>query len=77
MTTTQRSDASQITSNASALLAGRLAVAAMGWAGTVLIVRSLSEDQWGRFTLVFSLLGMASVVTEMGLGRVAITGVTQ
>ncbi|MFW2380195.1 MAG: flippase [Acidimicrobiales bacterium] len=77
MITTTRSESSQITTNAGALLGGRLAVAAMGWAGTVLIVRSLTESEFGRFTLVFSILGMASVVTELGLGRVAIKGVTE
>jgi len=60
--------------NASALLAGRIAVAAMGWAGTVLIVRSLDEHDFGQFSFVFSLLGMLSIVTDLGIGRVAIAG---
>ncbi|MGI9616558.1 MAG: flippase [Acidimicrobiales bacterium] len=61
--------------NASALLVGRVGIAVMGWAGTVIIVRSLSEEGFGQFTLVFSILGMTSIITELGLGRVAIAGV--
>jgi len=61
--------------NASALLAGRLAIAAMGWAGTVFIVRTLTTDEFGRFSFVFGLLGMMSIITELGMGRVAIGGV--
>ena len=62
-------------SNAGALMAGRLAIALMGWVGTVLITRTLSRTQFGQFALVFSVLGMLSIFTEMGIGRVAISGV--
>jgi O-antigen/teichoic acid export membrane protein len=61
--------------NASSLFAGRLGIAVMGWAGTVLIVRTLTEEQWGQFTFVFGLLGMLTIFTDMGIGRVAISGV--
>ena len=61
--------------NASALLIGRLVVAAFGWAGTILIVRSLGAEAFGQFAFVFSLLGMMSIVSDLGLGRVAISGV--
>jgi O-antigen/teichoic acid export membrane protein len=47
----------------------------MGWVGTVIIARSLTQEEFGQFTLVFSLLGMLSIVTELGTGRVAISGV--
>jgi O-antigen/teichoic acid export membrane protein len=61
--------------NAGALLLGRLAVAAFGWGGTVLIVRRLTPEEFGRFALLFSILGMLSIVTDMGIGRVAVAGV--
>jgi O-antigen/teichoic acid export membrane protein len=61
--------------NASALLVGRLVVAALGWTGTVLIVRSLDAEAFGQFAFVFSLLGMMSIVSDLGMGRVAIRGV--
>jgi O-antigen/teichoic acid export membrane protein len=44
----------------------------MGWAGTVLIVRSLSTGDWGRFSFIFGFLGLVSVVTDLGVGRIAI-----
>ncbi|NNF53257.1 MAG: flippase [Acidimicrobiales bacterium] len=61
--------------NASSLFFGRLGIALMGWAGTVLIVRTLDQDQFGQFAFVFSLLGMMTIFTDMGIGRLAITGV--
>ena len=58
----------------SVLVSGRLVMAALGWAGSVLIVRSLSPEDWGRFSFVFAFLYLISVVTELGVGRVAIGG---
>ncbi len=60
--------------NAGALMVSRLVIAALGWAGTVLIARSLSLEQFGAFTLIFTVLGLMSVVTDMGIGRIAIRG---
>ena len=62
-------------SNAGALLGSRLAVAILGWAGTILIVRTLSTEEFGQFAFVFGLLGMLSIITDMGMGRVATSGV--
>lgn len=70
--TTSR-DETLISSSAS-LLASRLVVAGLGWAGTVLIVRTLSPSDWGRFTFIFGFLGLLSVVTDLGVGRVVIGG---
>ena len=67
-------DGRTILTNTGALVAGRYVVAALGWAGTLLIVRNLSVDEWGRFSFVFSLLGLLAVVTELGIGRVALKG---
>ncbi|NNF53259.1 MAG: oligosaccharide flippase family protein [Acidimicrobiales bacterium] len=58
--------------NTAALLTGRLVVALAGWAGTVLIARDLGTEKFGQFTLVFSLLGMLSIITDLGVGRVAV-----
>jgi O-antigen/teichoic acid export membrane protein len=56
--------------NAASLMFSRLAVAAMGWFGTVLIVRHLSVGDWGRFSFVFGLLGMMGIVTNMANPRI-------
>ena len=66
-----------VMSNTAALVGARYAVAGLGWLGTLLIIRSLSVEQWGRFSFVFSLLGLLAVFTELGVGRVAIKGLVE
>ncbi len=65
----------RLVGNAGALVVGRLAVAAFAWAGTLLIVRTLQAEEFGRFALLFGVLGMLSIVTDMGIGRAAVAGV--
>lgn len=62
----------RLASNGGILVAGRLLVAALGWIGTVLVAKELGTEGFGQFTLVFSILGMLSVVTDLGVGRVAV-----
>lgn len=64
-------------SSSSALLASRLLMAALGWAGSVIIVRQLSTEDWGRFSFVFGFLGILSVLTDLGVGRVAIASLLE
>jgi O-antigen/teichoic acid export membrane protein len=66
--------ASSLLANSLALLISRMTVAVLGWAGTVLVVRTLSEDDFGRFNLIFSVLGVLSIVTDLGIGRFALSG---
>lgn len=66
-----------LVTNTAALVTGRYAVAALGWLGTLLIIRSLSVEEWGRFSFVFSLLGVLAIFTELGVGRVAIKGLLE
>lgn len=68
------SQASGLLANAGALVMSRIMIAALGWLGTVLIVRTLSIDDFGRFTFIFGVLGVLSIVTDPGIGRVAVTG---
>jgi O-antigen/teichoic acid export membrane protein len=67
------SSGTRLTSNAAALVASRFGIALAGWGGTVLIARQLSTEEFGQFTLVFSILGMLSIVTDLGVGRVAVS----
>ncbi len=69
-----RSGDETLISSSGSLLASRLVVAGLGWAGTVLIVRTLSPSDWGRFAFIFGFLGLLSVVTDLGVGRVVIAG---
>ncbi|MDI9917076.1 flippase [Rhodococcus sp. IEGM 1379] len=54
------------------MLGSRVAVAAMGWTGSVLIARAISPEQFGQFSLIFGLLGLLSVITDLGVGRVVL-----
>jgi O-antigen/teichoic acid export membrane protein len=55
-----------------AMVLSRVVVAALGWAGSVIIARSLDSEQWGQFSFVFALLGVMSIVTDLGVGRVVL-----
>ena len=54
------------------MLGSRVAVATMGWIGSVLIARAISPEQFGQFSLIFGLLGLLSVITDLGVGRVVL-----
>lgn len=71
------SAAGRMVGDAAALVAGRLGVATLGWLGTLLIVRALSVDEFGRFTFIFGLLGLVATVTELGIGRIAVAGILE
>lgn len=58
--------------NTAALLTSRVAISAMGWAGSIVIARILSPEQWGQYSFVFGLLGVLSVLTDLGVGRVVL-----
>lgn len=60
--------------NTTWLIGSRLVVAVLGWGGTVLIARDLTLAEFGRFTIIFTILGLMSVVTDMGIGRIALRG---
>ncbi len=64
---------SSISMNSSWMLGSRLMVAVIQWLTTLLIIRHLSLDQFGAFSLIFGILGMLSMVTDMGLGRIAVS----
>lgn len=66
-----------LVANASALLGSRVLRALLGWSGAILVARTLSPEEFGQFTLVFTVLGLMSVVTDMGIGRVAVRGLLE
>jgi O-antigen/teichoic acid export membrane protein len=63
----------RLASNTAALVLSRLTIAIVGWGGTVLIARQLGTEGFGQFTVIFSILGMLSIVTDLGVGRVAVS----
>lgn len=62
-------------SGAGILVGSRYAMALLGWAGTVLVIRQLSEADWGRYSLIFSLLGVIGMVSDLRIGRVVMRAV--
>lgn len=68
----QADSPSRIVTNSSWLLSSRLVVASIQWFTTLLIIRNLSVDDFGTFSLIFGILGMLSIITDLGLGRVAV-----
>ncbi|MEO7442957.1 MAG: oligosaccharide flippase family protein, partial [Acidimicrobiales bacterium] len=53
----------------SVLLTGRLVVAVLGWAGTLVVARQLSPTGWGGYSLVFSLIGLVGVLSDLRVSR--------
>ena len=58
--------------NTISMVLSRIAIAVMGWAGTVIIARMLSPDEWGKFSFIFGVLGLMSIITDLGVGRVVL-----
>ena len=56
-----------------ATLTSRLVVALLGWAGTVIVARSLSSETWGQFSFVFTLLSLMAIFTDLGVGRIVLS----
>jgi O-antigen/teichoic acid export membrane protein len=65
---------STVVGNTGVLVAGRLVVSALGWAGTLLIIRTLTVREWGQFSFVYSFLGLLIILTNVVNGRQAIRG---
>ena len=55
---------------AGALVVGRYGVAAFGWLGTVLMVRHLTDSQWGELSFVLSLLSLVGFVSDEAKRRI-------
>lgn len=64
-----------ILSGAGVLVVGRYVVAALGWVGTVIVVRQLTEGEWGRFSFILSLLGIIGFIADLKLSRIVLRDV--
>lgn len=60
---------------AGALVVGRYGVAAFGWFGTVLMVRHLTDSQWGQLSFVLSLLSIVGFISDLKLSRIVLAEV--
>lgn len=71
-----RRDSSMATA-AGWLVAARLLVALLGWAGTVVIVRELTAADWGEFSLIFALLALIGLVSDLQMSRVVLSALDE
>jgi O-antigen/teichoic acid export membrane protein len=62
-------------SGASVLVAGRYAVAALAWVGTIIIVRQLTVEEFGEYSVIFSLLGIVGFIADLRISRVVLADV--
>jgi O-antigen/teichoic acid export membrane protein len=62
-------------SGAGVLVVGRYAVAALAWVGTLIVVRELSVSAFGRYQLIFSLLGIIGFIADLRLSRIVLRDV--
>lgn len=54
------------------LVLGRYGVAVLGWITTVIIIRTLTPSDFGQYSVVFSVLGIIGIVSELRLSRVVL-----
>ena len=64
-----------ILGGAGVLVLGRNIVAALGWTGTVIVVRQLSQQEWGEYSLIVSLLGIVGFIADLKLSRIVLRDV--
>jgi O-antigen/teichoic acid export membrane protein len=62
-------------SGAGVLVAGRYAVAALAWVGTILIVRHLTVAEFGDYSVIFSLLGIVGFIADLRISRIVLADV--
>ena len=59
-------------SGAGVLVVGRYVVAALAWVGTLIVVRELTEPDFGRYQLILSLLGIVGFIADLKLSRIVL-----
>jgi O-antigen/teichoic acid export membrane protein len=59
-------------SGAGVLVVGRYLVAALGWAGTLIVVRKLTVGEFGRFQFILALLGIIGFIADLRLSRIVL-----
>ena len=59
-------------SGAGILVVGRYVVAALAWVATLIVVRELSKGEFGRYQVIFSLLGIIGFIADLRLSRIVL-----
>ncbi|MEU3840879.1 oligosaccharide flippase family protein [Streptomyces sp. NPDC028635] len=58
--------------NVGAMVTGRLLKSALLWTAWLIVISSLTPVEFGKFTLIFSVLEMLSIITDLQVGRIAV-----
>lgn len=53
-------------------MAGRYVVAGLAWLGTLLIIKRLSVQEFGDYSVIFSLLGIVGFIADLRLSRIVL-----
>ena len=56
-------------------MAGRYVVAALAGISTIIVVRELTDDQWGEFSVILALLGIVGFIADLRLSRIVLADV--
>jgi O-antigen/teichoic acid export membrane protein len=64
--------ATSLFTGTSVLLTSRLFVGLLGWAGTLMIARRLSEVSFGAFAFIFNLLGLLGLLADFQTSRIVV-----
>jgi O-antigen/teichoic acid export membrane protein len=59
-------------SGAGVLVVGRYLVAALAWGGTLVVVRELTVDEFGRFQFILALLSIIGFIADLRLSRIVL-----
>jgi O-antigen/teichoic acid export membrane protein len=59
-------------SGAGVLVVGRYLVAALAWGGTLVVVRELTVEEFGRFQFVLALLSIIGFIADLKLSRIVL-----
>lgn len=54
------------------LIGARVAVNAISWTGTLLVIRALSEADWGAYTLIISMTSILDMIVNFQLSRLVV-----
>ncbi|MEP6622947.1 MAG: hypothetical protein ABJC79_00750, partial [Acidimicrobiia bacterium] len=66
-----------VLSGAGVLVAGRYVVAALATISTFIILRQLTQDQFGEYSVIFALLGIVGLIADLRLSRIVLSEVIE
>lgn len=72
---TQPAASRSLLTGAGLLATARYVVAVLGWVGSAIVARRLTNDEFGAFTTIFSLLGLVGLLSELQMSRLVLSAI--